>query len=88
VSIAWEDPPAGTARSGVTDWRRVADELRQRPGQWAVVATRPSSGAAATIAGAIRKGSRAGMPSGAFEARARTVDGECRVYARYVGESS
>ncbi|GAU66688.1 hypothetical protein SSP35_03_03360 [Streptomyces sp. NBRC 110611] len=64
----------------------AARQLRERPGEWAVVRRTETSDQAGAAAQAIRDGRlRAYRPTGAFEATARTVVGEHRVYARYVG---
>ena len=54
-------------------WRQA---LRDRPGEWARIPIRYTGTSGATRA----------MPG--FEFVARTVDGEKRVYGRYVGEVS
>lgn len=65
----------------------IAEQLRTRPGEWAVIATYAHSGTCGSMAQGIKRGLiRAYAPEGAFEAVSRTVDGEHRVYARYVGE--
>ncbi len=87
--VRFEEPPG--ARSGTTgrDWNAVAAALKKKPQRWAIVAVCPTAVLAASTAQNIRKGTVAAMrPVGAFEAVSRTVDGEPRVYARYVGEPS
>ncbi|MFF4751806.1 hypothetical protein [Streptomyces sp. NPDC001270] len=65
---------------------RAAEQLRAHPGEWAHVTTAKNSASSASLAGAIRAGRLAAYaPAGSFEAAARTVKGEPRVYARYVG---
>lgn len=84
--ISWEQPPAGRDKPITrTAWGPIVAELRTRPGEWAVVAVKPTAAAAATVAAHMRRGIYTGMSRGEFEAMARTVDGEYRVYARYVG---
>lgn len=81
--LAWEDPPDITALQVA---RSLADELRARPGEWAVVSTHPTMGTAQSTSSNIRSGRRAiYRPRFAFDATAREVDGEYRVYARYIG---
>ncbi|TXS35088.1 hypothetical protein [Streptomyces sp. t39] len=64
----------------------AARRLRQRPGAWAVIRTAPSSAVARNRASAIRRGEiPAFLPAGDFEATHRQVNGEWRVYARFVG---
>lgn len=65
------------------DWDETARELRERPGEWAIVlesGEAPSKRAAQDVTRYIKRGSRT-MPQGEFEALTR---GD-RVFARYVG---
>lgn len=79
-----ELPPDGRA-NGVYDF---APALKERPGEWALVATKGSTGAAGSMAANIRRGFASGCgPMGSFEAKSRHVDGEYRVYARYIGDA-
>lgn len=86
--LKFEPPPK---RVRVT-WGRhadVASKLRAKPGEWAPIGTYNSSQTAASIARQIKRAVlSAYMPAGSFEAVSRTVDGESRVYARYVGEKT
>jgi hypothetical protein len=84
--LKFETPPEKTR----VTWGRhylVAHELKAKPGEWAVVGVYNGPECAGSIARQI-KGARlsAYQPAGSFEAEARTVDGEHRVYARFVGE--
>ena len=84
--VRWENPPRADAYRVKYDWAAIGDVLQKKPGKWAVVAVYETVARAAVQANAIRAGSVAAMrPAGTFDAMARTVDGECRVYARYVG---
>jgi hypothetical protein len=85
--IKWEDPPPD-GRS--TQWSEVTDQLRARPGSWAIVAVRRSIGSASDICEKFKtaRQSPAFAPAGSFEAVTRKVDGEYRVYARYLGGES
>jgi len=86
-------PPAANRKLGEGKHFRAAAELRAEPGYWAVIgtySTNPSARTAASnircaYAGESRVSPSAWEPAGAYEAEARTVDGEHRVYARYVG---
>lgn len=83
--IVWEAPPATVKRPRV-DHVAKAETLKTRPGEWGIVATYDSSSIAASVAQGIRGGTtNAWKPRGAYEATARTVEKEHRVYARYVG---
>ncbi|WP_157868857.1 hypothetical protein [Streptomyces atriruber] len=65
----------------------AAAALKQRPGQWGIVGTYKNIGSASGVGIRIKRGATAAYrPAGAFEAVARTVHGEARLYARYVGE--
>jgi hypothetical protein len=80
VRIKFEDPPArrgGGAWSPKGTHEIIAAKLRERPGEWARIQALPSVQSAA---------GQAHAPAGSFESKSRTVDGESRVYARYVGE--
>lgn len=84
TEIVFENPPGLTSR--LRDWTAEANQLRARPGEWAHVSTRNTRQAAAGAAMNIRRGNLNPFnPPGAFEAISRTVGGEFRVYARYVG---
>ena len=82
MSLRWEDPPP---RKGVQDWVEIVKALKTRPGEWAMVGVYPHGGIAAAHAHNARNAVYKGMRPGAIEAVSRTVDGEARVYARYVG---
>lgn len=85
--LRWGEPPPG--RRGLIDWPAVAVSLRAEPGRWAIIQVCRSPAAASNLARRVRDGSYSAFrPVGAFEAVSRTVDGEIRVYARYVGEPS
>ncbi|MER7908250.1 hypothetical protein [Streptomyces sp. NPDC096068] len=91
MTITFEPlPPHGSSQRG--GWGihgAIAKELRARPGEWAHILTFDTVGSATATAYSIRKGARkAWAPAGSFEARSRTVDGEYRVYARYLGGAS
>jgi len=87
--IRFEDPPGARSAATGRDWTAAAAVLRKEPRRWAIVAVCPNAVTAASTANNIRRGQVAAMrPVGAFEAVSRTVDGEYRVYARWVGESS
>ncbi|MEU3851785.1 hypothetical protein [Streptomyces sp. NPDC029554] len=89
-TLRFENPPADGRRNGsYPSAGEVAAALKARPGQWAVVRTVPARTTAATSAYNIRVAkSAAYAPAGSFEAVSRSVDGEYRVYARYVGPVS
>lgn len=85
IELNWEEPPASQYRTR-RDWNSIADSLRAKPNEWAVVAEDVS----ASTGTHIRYGRlRAFAPAGAFESRvsgARTSDGRAdKIYARFVG---
>ena len=94
-SVEWtEPPPMRTERPAMrterpaTKWSRIAADLQTNPGEWAIIDRRPDAHSASAAAHSIRMGVLKNMPRGEFEAAARKVDGEYRVYARYVGGAS
>jgi hypothetical protein len=65
-----------------------AEKLRANMGEWALIGTSKNLGTAGQRAYMFRKGLQRGFgPEGAFEAEARSMLGENRVYVRYVGMS-
>jgi hypothetical protein len=67
--------------------QKNAERLRARPGQWALLRVTDNGNAASSQAAHINRGGQlAYRPKGAFEAVCRKVDGQARVYIRYVGE--
>jgi hypothetical protein len=84
TEIRFEEPPRPYLKDRANH-REAAAKLRERPTEWAIVSVCASSGSASSLARAIRIGqSHAWQPRGEFEAVARKVEGEHRVYARYV----
>jgi hypothetical protein len=81
--LQWEAPPPRPDRQN-RDWPAIATALKGRPGDWLVAATCPTVNTAAVIAHHVRAGKYPAVAEG-FEAVARTVYGEHRVYVRYVG---
>ncbi|MFF9268597.1 hypothetical protein [Streptomyces rochei] len=80
----FEEPPA--PRYGrPSSHTEAAAKLRENPGKWGMVTICSTSGSSSSSARAIRKGvTKTWQPAGDFEAVARKVDGEHRVYARYM----
>lgn len=81
--LVWEEPPAKAGRPG--RYAGIAAALKERPGQWAVIRTYPSEQARRGwgFASQIREGKLIDFRNG-FEAAARTVEGQVRVYVRFV----
>jgi len=73
------------------DWSEIADQLRARPGEWAIVrsADKSKRSTMASNASNIQRGALAQFrPPRSFQAATRIVDGQACLYARYVGEQS
>lgn len=96
--IEFEDPP-GRLRTAQLPHSIIAAQLREKSGQWAIVARRSAGPSARGMAYQISHATplKAYAPAGAFEAMSRTVDvrqddgtrvKEFRVYARFVGEAA
>lgn len=92
--VRWVNPPVGKPvgkptgtfdHSGPFDSKVAAAALRQRPGEWALVAVHPGGSVTAHM---IRWGRiQAWHPKWSFDSTSRTVnDGLVAVYARYVGD--
>ncbi|SOE25648.1 hypothetical protein [Streptomyces sp. OK228] len=89
MGLHFEDPPPAARLGSRVDHAAVAAELKARPGEWAIVGTHATGGAANTAAGRIKSGHpHAYRPAGAFDAVGRTVNGEHRTYAMYRGEGT
>jgi hypothetical protein len=75
ADLNWQEPPPVT-RGNRTKWSVLAEQLREHPGRWALVATRPSD----ALATYLRR--RRGL-----EATCRKrEDGQWDVYARWPKE--
>jgi hypothetical protein len=79
--VTWEDPPAGRKRY---NWTRIAEQLREHPGEWAKIFDNDRS----SLATAIRiRGIKAVSPEKGFEVRtANNTRGKprlCTMYLRY-----
>ena len=86
AEMVWEDPPPRRTRAGTAKYSQTATALRANPNQWAVIRTWPKEhiGRAGNFATSVKKDVLVDFRGG-FEAIARTVGDEARVYARYVG---
>lgn len=90
INVHFETPatPAPLSQESLAAF---ADALRERPGMWAFLRSCTTPGSAGQSAYEIRKAARnyrpfkPFSPAGDFEAEARTIFGEHRVYVRYVG---
>ena len=87
TELRWEDPPL--SRRGLNAWwQEAAAKLRAKPGTWAILCVVATLRRAQHLAWRIRDGRLVNFGKGKFEAVARTVDDEHRVYARYMGDLS
>lgn len=87
-SVLFEDLPMPSRAAKAPNYRHaeIARILRSKPCEWARIQERTKRVDAATAAYQIRKGMLAAFrPAGAYEAKARTIDGRYYVYARYIG---
>jgi hypothetical protein len=80
--IRWEDPPP-RSRGEKGTWVERLQPLLAHPKRWAVVRILPANRARQVAHLLTRKGVL--MPPGRWEFASRIVDGEGRVYARYLG---
>lgn len=70
-------------------WRVAGLELKEAPGEWRHAASYFNRQSARVTASAVRRGQIPGLARlGQFDAEHRVVDGEYRVYVRYVGPGS
>jgi hypothetical protein len=91
-TMKWEDPKVKPGKGGPpVKWLAEAEELRKRPGQWAVLVTLSARqrGSSSRWVCSIKQGERkAFRPPGSFEAL-QQLDGDViKIYVRYVGEDS
>lgn len=89
--IRWEAPPPARGRTAcagrqVGRYDRVALDLIGRPGEPALIRICRKRYAADNLAMAIRRGWISSFPAGDFQAVSRTVGGQHRVYAWYLGD--
>lgn len=88
--IEFENPPSRSRTGGAPadpTYARAANELRGRPGEWGrLVLDFKDANAAGAIAHKVRNGVLAAFRTGRWEAKSRVVDGEPRVWLRFLGE--
>lgn len=86
------DEPAHEPPRRVETRQAFADALRARPCEWALLGKYATASVMRQEAYAIRKvldpKDEPFAPAGSFEASARSMCGEYRVYVRYVGGAS
>lgn len=88
VTVRFEEPACEPVRR-VESRQVFADALRARPGEWALLGKYSTPGTMRQEAYRIRRAldpkDQPFAPAGSFEADARSMLGEYRVYVRYVG---
>lgn len=82
--ISWEEPPRRRAEARY-DWPDIAADLQSKPGAWAHALTCDTREIAGVTAKNIRESHYQALHGHRYDAKARTVDGEFRVYACYLG---
>lgn len=86
ANLVWEEPPSKVGRGG--KYADFAQALRENPSRWAVIATFDSTAKKSGWAksNTINSGKLIDFRdvAGRFEAACRTVNGETRVYVRYL----
>lgn len=89
TNIRFEELPNPVHAKTKHDHAAIVAALRARPGEWAIVMTYEKVTTASVMAHSIKSARNvAYAPAGTFEAATRKIDGEFRVYARYVGKAS
>lgn len=86
TEITFQEPPkvVRSGRSPNPKYVEIAEQLKKRPYEWALIIEQGHQ----TTAARIRSGRiSAFRPKGNFEATARNTDeqGRCQVYARFIG---
>jgi hypothetical protein len=89
--IRWEQPPTehGNAKpKPPLKYQAAADALRERPGEWALLAEGKAPGTAGGMVWRIKNGVGPFAPARSFEAKCVGPAGgsSSKVYARFVGE--
>lgn len=82
------EAPPRSGRDAKYDWKKIAAELRDNPGQWGIVEgneyVKGTASAAQGVTRFIKSGVHPSLPLGEFESVTR---GNV-VYARYVGKKA
>lgn len=80
-----ELPPGPTRTSrGSGRVSEVGEAMKANPGQWAIYGVYRTATSAGAAASRLRNGTLLWAPKGSVESAVRTVDGEIRVYARWI----
>jgi len=91
--VRWEEPPekhGNVKPKPPSKFQPIADALRERPGEWALIVENKPSGTCGGLAHRIKNGVGPFAPAKSFEAKAigSAVGSYSKVYARYVGGAS
>lgn len=86
--LQWGDPPRRDGRRSYHRHELVAKRLKARQGEWAWLVFNSARGASNAASTAALGGIPAYEPAGDFEAVHRLVDGEHRMYVRYLGDGA
>lgn len=88
--IRWEEPPrhGNSKPKPPLKFQAVADAMRERPGEWALIVEGKAPGTAGGLVWRIKNGVGPFGPARSFEAKCVGPAGgqSSKVYARYVGE--
>jgi len=88
MSVIRFEAPAHHALRYPESLAAFAAALQDRAGEWALLGKYGTAGTARQAAYEVRHGLKPAFEFGGFEAESRTLCGEYRVYARYVGGAS
>lgn len=85
MTIEFKNPPSKVTGPKSSKHDPIAAQLKERPGEWALILTAASPSTAAAVKRGLIKAYR---PPGSFEATARDAkNGRADIYARFVGEA-
>jgi hypothetical protein len=83
MSVIWRDPPTAQGAPGV--WLPVLEELKARPGSWAVIRSCNTVAKAYKHTANLRHARLTQIPHGYWEFSARKTEAGGDVYGRYLG---
>jgi hypothetical protein len=86
TALEFRDPPP--PKKARRNWQAIADQLKARPGRWAVVASGSRSTVANIVSRINRNDYKVFAPVGAFKAECRESEktpGQFEAFAKFVG---
>lgn len=88
--LAWGTPPDTSPPTAVTKYAEIAQELKDRQGEWGLIRTGATARGGESLVTRINTGANKHWePVGHFEATSRSgEDGTLNVWARYLGEGA